>query len=48
MFAGESGTDCLARRRLPFIKGRHHISIIIFWPNMADIYYENGVGVVKE
>ena len=33
-------TDCLARRTLLFIKSRHHISVIIFWPDMADIYFQ--------
>ena len=48
MFADEYRTDCSARKMLPFIKSRRHISIIIFSPDMADIYYKSELGVINE
>ena len=46
--ARECRTNGLAKRLVPLIMSKHYISVIVFWPDMADIYYQSEVGVVNE
>ena len=43
MNAREYRTECLAKRLLPFIRSKHNISDVIFWPDMAAIHYQSEV-----
>ena len=43
MNAREYRIECLAKRLLPFLKSKHNISNVIFWPDMAAIHYQSEV-----
>ena len=43
MTADEYRKECLSKRLLPFLKSKHKLSDILFWPDMASIHYAKSV-----
>ena len=43
MKADEYLRECLVKRLLPFLKSKHQLSDVLFWPDMASIHYEKNV-----